>query len=242
MKTLLRTLPLFALLAVPTVSLVGCSPDADADLDVDSLPLYSVDDEKADKAGNTTQVVWVRPLPGPVACIIPPCPTAEVRQVNSTNVEPIYRFDWRGLKLSAAQVKDAEAQRDNMLLSGKYTKATAYGQQVTVLQVSRAGVQVSNASSDNFDSDRYYSVKANSTVCVMEPCPTLTAQPLGQPTSAAVTWTGVDLKRLQLTQAQATALASELKAGTVTLSVTSTPRQVAQVSQAFRPFGSPTLK
>jgi hypothetical protein len=242
MKTLLRTLPLFALLAVPTVSLVGCSPDADADLDVDSLPLYSVDDEKADKAGNTTQVVWVRPLPGPVACIIPPCPTAEVRQVNSTNVEPIYRFDWRGLKLTAAQVKDAEAQRDNMLLSGKYTKATAYGQQVTVLQVSRAGVQVSNASSDNFDSDRYYSVKANSTVCVMEPCPTLTAQPLGQPTSAAVTWTGVDLKRLQLTQAQATALASELKAGTVTLSVTSTPRQVAQVSQAFRPFGSPTLK
>lgn len=242
MKTLLRTLPLFALLAVPTVSLVGCSPDADADLDVDSLPLYSVDDEKADKAGNSTQVVWVRPLPGPVACIIPPCPTAEVRQVNSTNVEPIYRFDWRGLKLSAAQVKDAEAQRDNMLLSGKYTKATAYGQQVTVLQVSRAGVQVSNASSDNFDSDRYYSVKANSTVCVMEPCPTLTAQPLGQPTSAAVTWTGVDLKRLQLTQAQATALASELKAGTVTLSVTSTPRQVAQVSQAFRPFGSPTLK
>jgi hypothetical protein len=242
MKTLLRTLPLFALLAVPTVSLVGCSPDADADLDLETLPLYSVDDEKADKAGNSTQVVWVRPLPGPVACIIPPCPTAEVRQVNSTNVEPIYRFDWRGLKLSAAQVKDAEAQRDNMLLSGKYTKATAYGQQVTVLQVSRAGVQVSNASSDNFDSDRYYSVKANSTVCVMEPCPTLTAQPLGQPTTAAVTWTGVDLKRLQLTQAQATTLASELKTGSVTLSVTSTPRQVAQVSQAFRPFGSPVLK
>lgn len=242
MKTLLRTLPLFALLAVPTVSLVGCSPDADADLDLETLPLYSVDDEKADKAGNSTQVVWVRPLPGPVACIIPPCPTAEVRQVNSTNVEPIYRFDWRGLKLSAAQVKDAEAQRDNLLLSGKYTKATAYGQQVTVLQVSRAGVQVSNASSDNFDSDRYYSVKANSTVCVMEPCPTLTAQPLGQPTTAAVTWTGVDLKRLQLTQAQATTLASELKTGSVTLSVTSTPRQVAQVSQAFRPFGSPVLK
>lgn len=242
MKTLLRTLPLFALLAVPTLSLVGCSPDADADLDLETLPLYSVDDEKADKAGNSTQVVWVRPLPGPVACIIPPCPTAEVRQVNSTNVEPIYRFDWRGLKLSAAQVKDAEAQRDNMLLSGKYTKATAYGQQVTVLQVSRAGVQVSNASSDNFDSDRYYSVKANSTVCVMEPCPTLTAQPLGQPATAAVTWTGVDLKRLQLTQAQATSLASELKTGSVTLSVTSTPRQVAQVSQAFRPFGSPTLK
>lgn len=242
MKTLLRTLPLFALLAVPTLSLVGCSPDADADLDLETLPLYSVDDEKADKAGNSTQVVWVRPLPGPVACIIPPCPTAEVRQVNSTNVEPIYRFDWRGLKLSAAQVKDAEAQRDNMLLSGKYTKATAYGQQVTVLQVSRAGVQVSNSSSDNFDSDRYYSVKANSTVCVMEPCPTLTAQPLGQPATAAVTWTGVDLKRLQLTQAQATSLASELKTGSVTLSVTSTPRQVAQVSQAFRPFGSPTLK
>lgn len=242
MTTLLRTLPLFALLAVPTVSLVGCSPDADADLDVDTLPLYSVDDEKADKAGSTTQVVWVRPLPGPVACIIPPCPVAEVRQVNSTNVEPIYRFDWRGLKLTSAQVKDAEAQRDSMLLSGKYTKATAYGQPVTVLQVSRAGVQVSNASSDNFDSDRYYSVKANTTVCVMEPCPTLSAQPLGQPTTNAVTWTGVDLKRLQLTQAQSMTLINELKAGSVTLSVTSTPKNVAQVSQAFRPFGSATLK
>lgn len=242
MKTLLRTLPLFALLAVPTASLVGCSPAEDADLDLDTLPLYSVEEEKADKAGSTTQVVWVRPMPGPVACIIPPCPMAEVRQVNSTNVEPIYRFDWRGLKLTAAQVKDAEAQRSNMLLSGKYTKATAYGQPVTVLQVSRAGLQASAASSDNFDSDRYYSVKANNTVCVMEPCPTLTAQPLGQPVTSAVTWTGVDLKRLQLSQGESTTLLNEIKAGSVTLSVTATPKQVAQVSQAFRPFGAPTLK
>jgi len=242
MKTYLRPLPLLALVAAPAASLMGCSPDADADLDLDTLPQYSVEDEKADKAGSTTQVVWIRPLPGPVACIMPPCPTAEVRQVNSTNVEPIYRFDWRGLKLTAAQVKDAEAQRDGMLMSGKYTKATAYGQTVTVMQVSRAGLQVSNASSDNFDSDRYYSVKANTTVCVKEPCPTLTAQPLGGPATSAVNWTGVELKRLQLSQAESATLLSEIKAGNVTLSVTSTPNQVAQVSQAFRPFGSPTLK
>mgnify|MGYP001269021787 FL=1 len=85
-------------------------------------------------------------------------------------------------------------------------------------------------------------MKANNTVCVKEPCPTLTAQPLGGPATSAVNWTGVELKRLQLSQAESATLLSEIKAGNVTLSVTSTPNQVAQVSQAFRPFGSPTLK
>ena len=240
MKTLSRTVILFAALAAPATALVGCAPDADADLDIDSLPLYSADDEKADNT-SSSQVAWVRPLPGPIACIIPPCPTAEVRTVNSSTVEPIYRFDWRGMKLTAQQVKDAEAQRGNMLISGKRTTATAYGQKVTVLQVSRASVQVSDKSSDNFDSDRYYSVKANTTVCVKDPCPTLTAQPLGQ-TTAPSQWTGVDLKRLEISQGQSATLMNEIKAGTVYLSVTSAQNQVAQVSQAFRPFLAPPLR
>lgn len=241
MKTLLRTVTLFAALVAPTTALVGCAPDGDADLDLDALPLYSVDDEKADNA-SSSQVVWVRPLPGPIACIIPPCPTAEVQQVNSSSVEPIYRFDWRGLKLTAQQVKDAEAQRANMLISGKRTTATAYGQKVTVLQVSRANVQVSDKSSDNFDSDRYYSVKANTTVCVKDPCPTLTAQPLNQPKASPSQWTGVDLKRLELSQGQSATLINEIKAGSVYLSVTAAQNQVAQVSQAFRPFLAPPLR
>ncbi len=240
MKTLSRTVILFAALAAPATALVGCAPDADADLDIDSLPLYSADDEKADNT-SSSQVAWVRPLPGPIACIIPPCPTAEVRTVNSTTVEPIYRFDWRGMKLTAQQVKDAEAQRGNMLISGKRTTATAYGQKVTVLQVSRASVQVSDKSSDNFDSDRYYSVKSNSTVCVMDPCPTLNAQLLGKSTAPSQ-WTGIDLKRLELSQGQSATLMNEIKAGTVFLSVTSTQNQVAQASQAFRPFLAPPLR
>lgn len=239
MKTLFRTVALFAALVAPATALVGCAPDADADLDLDSLPLYSVDDEKADNT-SSNQVFWVRPLPGPIACIIPPCPTAEVQQVNSSNVEPIYRFDWRGMKLSAQQVKDAEAQRSNMLISGKRVTATAYGQKVTVLQVSRASVQVSDKSSDNFDADRYYSAKA--VTCVKDPCPMLTAQPLGQPVTSAAQWTGVDLKRLELSQGQSTTLINEIKAGSVYLSVTSTLNQVAQVSQAFRPFLAPPLR
>ena len=241
MKTLARTVTLFAALVAPTMALIGCAPDADADLDLDSLPLYSVDEEKADSA-SSSQVVWVRPMPGPIACIIPPCPTAEVRQVNSSSVEPIYRFDWRGLKLSAQQVKDAEAQRANMLISGKRTTATAYGQKVTVLRVSRASVQVSDKTSDNFDADRYYTVKSNTTVCVTDPCPTLTAQLLNQPKASPSQWTGVDLKRLELSQSQSAALQSEIKTGSVYLSVTAAQNQVAQASQAFRPFLAPPLR
>lgn len=242
MKTLLRTVSLLASLAAPAALLVACGSDSNSDLDLESLPLYSVEDEKADKAGSTASVVWVRPLPGPIACIVPPCPVAEVRKVNSSDAEPIYRFDWRGLKLTDEQVKQADAKRADMLLSGKFTSTTAYGQKVTVLQVSRANLQVSARSSDNLDGDRYFSVQSNKTVCVKEPCPTLTATPLNLPNTPASTWTKVDLSRMELTTSQANALNDEIKAGSVYLSVTSAQNQVAQVSQAFRPFTAATLR
>lgn len=234
-STVVRMFALASLALSPV--LAGCG---EGELELDTLPLVTEEDEKADTTAGTTYL-FIRPLAGRIACFAPPCATAEARQVNSTKTELVYKFDWRGLKLSEEQVAQMEAQRATMLLSGKYTRSTAFGQPVKVFQVTRAAVPVSASSTDNLDVDAYYQVKANATVCVSDPCPSMDAQKLGS-TAASTKWTSVDLGQLRVPQTVGAGLVSEIRAGKAFLSVSNVANQVANVTQVFRPHNAPTLR
>ena len=103
---------------------MGCSPDADADLDLDTLPQYKASKtKKADKAGSIDAGGLVNlPARWPASCR----PVRRRKCVRSTapNVEPIYRFDWR-TKLTAAQVRMRRRSATSLLACR--TKTTAYG-------------------------------------------------------------------------------------------------------------------
>jgi len=242
MRKLLRaaSLSLSLVSSLSASLLVGCG--SDEDLSLDSLPVVTTEDEKSDKAGSPS-FYWVRPSATPIYCIKAPCATTEVRQVNTPFAQLIYKFDWRGLKLSSADQMTAESQRSSMLLYGKYTSATAFGEKVTVFQVTRASLQVSDITSDDFKNDSYYSVKALTTPsCTSGTCPTLVATMLGNGVVGPIQLVGADLSRLSQDPTLQNSLAGELKAGTAYMSVTGIKSLVANVSQVFRPFGAPPLK
>lgn len=220
--------------------LIGCGDAVEeADLDLESLSVVTPEDEKSDNP-SAPSFFWVRPTAGTIACFAPPCARAEVRHVNMPEAQLIYKFDWRGLKLTAQQKADAEAQVPNLLIYGKYTAAKAYGKPVTVLQVTRANLAASTASSDNVN-DSYYSIKETSTPCMGGTCPTLTATMLGNGVVGPLQIQSVDLSRLSADPTFQSSLTSEFKAGTAYVSITGIRNSVANVSQAFRPLSAPPL-
>lgn len=225
--------------AALTLSLgAGCGPQDD-DFSLDTLPEAS-EDEKAD---SSVKYAWVRPSTFPIVCFRQPCATHQVREVNAGGTTKlIYAFDWRSMKLSAAQIADAEAGIGSLLVYGRYTTVQVKGEAMTVLQITRALAPTSAKSNDNVGSDRYYAVTASNAVCVADPCPTLSAQALGPAGGSADMWNKADLARLQLSATAEATLVSELKAGKANLAVTGISAQVAKVSQAFRPITAAPLK
>lgn len=215
----------------------GCGPDED--FDINSLP-EATEDDKADTTGSP--LVWVRPSNFPIVCIRPPCATAQVQEVNGGKARLIYKYDWRALKMTAAEVKDAEANASKMLLTGRYASVKVMGESVTVLQLTRANTALSDKSSDASDKDRYYSVKADTTMCPQQPCPTMIAQQLGVNTLIADKWYTLDMSRLALVGQQESALMTELKAGKGYVSVVGTDGMVTKIGQVFRSLKSPALK
>lgn len=237
MNTLLRFASIGLFLAAPLFTACGDGED----VDLDSIPVVTTDDEKSDKPGSPT-FFWVRPQPGPIACIRPPCPTAQVRQVNVSDVQAIYKFDYRGLKLSSTDQATLDAGRSSMLLYGKYTSATAYKEQVTVFQVTRANQLLATSGFDDIENDKYYSVKATTVPCTGGTCAQYEAAMLGNFIVGPVQLLDIDLGRLQLPAPVAAALASEFKAGTDFISVSDITAKVANATQAFRPFGAAQLR
>lgn len=240
MNTLFRAATLS--LSLSASLLIGCGNPADeADLDLETLPVVTPEDEKSDNP-SAPSFFWVRPSGAAIACIVAPCPRAEVRTVNQPDTQMVYKFDWRGLKLTTQQKADAEAQVPNMLMYGKYTSTTAYGKKVTVLQVTRANVAASDATSDNVGNDSYYSIKESATPCMGGSCPTLVATMLGNGFVGPLQIQSADLSRLSADPTFQSSLNGEFKAGTAYVSITGIRNSVASVSQAFRPLNAPPLK
>lgn len=215
----------------------GCGPQDD-EFSLDSLP-EATEDEKADSTG---KYAWVRPSAFPITCIRQPCASHQVREVNGTNTQLVYLYDWRALKLTTTQTDDADAKAPSMLLYGRYTPVKVLGETMTVFQVTRALAPASTKTADRFGVDRYYSVAASGTVCVKEPCPTLAGQALGVRAGSPDMWNRADLRRLQLSTTAEDALVAELRSGKAYLAVTGVTAQVADVSQAFRPFTAAALR
>jgi hypothetical protein len=238
MNVLLRA----ALPLTLSCSLFAACGSEGEDLDLETLPVVNPGDEKSDSTSSPT-FFWVRPTATSIACIAPPCPKAEVTQVNTPNAQPIYKFDWRGLKLTSAQQKETESQLGSLMLLGKLTTATAYNQKVKVLQVTRATQKWSVGASDDPRNDQYYSVKAiNNPSCSGMDCPTLEINMLGNGIVGPIQITSANLNKLSQSQTTKDALVNELKAGTAYISTTSIKNLVANVSEVFRPLGAAPLK
>jgi hypothetical protein len=234
MGTLLRTLAL-GLAFSATIS--GCGTDVE-DTDIDSLPIVTEDD-KADTTGS--QLVWVRPSSFPVYCFAPPCATKQVAEVNTGEARLIYKYDWRALKLTSTEQVTADANHFNMMLRGRYNTVKVSGQNMTVLQISRANMKVSTTSDDNPEKDGFYLTREAQ--CTKQPCQAVTAE-LVNKTGSPEVWPSVDLSRLGLsTTAQASLLAEmQDKTGQVYVSQSTTPAGSKQISQAFRSIKAPALK
>jgi hypothetical protein len=240
MNTLFRAATLS--LSLSASLLIGCGDASEeADLDLESLPVVTADDEKSDNP-SAPSFFWVRPSGGEIHCLAAPCPRAEVRHVNMSDTQFIYKFDWRGLRLTPQQKADAEAQASSMLIYGKYTSGTAFGKPVKVLQVTRANLAASDASNDNVGSDSYYSVKESSTPCMGGSCPTLLVTMLGNGIVGPLQLQSADLSRLSPDPTFQSTLTGEFKAGTAYISITGIKDSVASVSQAFRPLSAPPIK
>ncbi len=234
MGTLLRTLALGITFAA-TVS--GCGQGAD-DTDIDSLPIVTEDD-KADTTGST--LVWVRPSAFPIYCIGYPCATKQVSEVNGGEGRLIFKYDWRALRLTSTEQTTAEANHFNMMLRGRYNTVKVSGQNMTVLQISRAHTKVSTTSDDNPEKDGFYLTKE--APCSKQPCAVVSAE-LVNKTATPELWQTVDLSRLGLGTSQQQSLLAEMqdKTGQVYVSQATTPTGSKQISQAFRSIKAPALK
>ena len=240
MKTYLRTLPHFAPLSRSRRFPDGLFARRGCRSRSDTLPQYSVEDEKADKAGKHDAGGLIRPRPArwPASCRPSDGGSASGQQ-HQRRADSSFRLARPQADRGAGQ-GCGRRSATACCCPAKYTKATAYGQKVTVMQVSRAGLQVSNASSDNFDSGPLLLGQGQHHGLRQEPCPTLTAQPLGGPATSAVNWTG---------RAEATAA---LQAEARRCSARSRRQRHAQRhldaesggagQPGLPPFGSPTLK
>lgn len=213
----------------------GCGQDEDT-IDLSDVPIAS--DEKADVYVPGSGYTWVRPSGGTIACIRPPCPKATIDDVNQGKTELAYAFDWRTLKLGAAEQANLEAKVGTMLLYGKYATAKMRGEPVQIYQVTRANPRVSEQSQDKPDSDRYYMVKQTDPACSQPPCG-YTALLMNQPVKEQ--WTDMDLARLGLPQNALQVLVSELKKGSAYVSIQKPSVMPVVVTEAFRPHNATTL-
>lgn len=228
--TTLRTLALATALVTSGLFANGCGNE---EYDENSLPEVTEADEKADKTG--ASFVWVRPGAFTIQCLREPCSTIMASEVNTGNQQLVYAIDYRALKLSAAQKKNAEENRGKTFLYGKYTKTTVSGEAVSVLQVTRGYQAASERTSDNPAKDLYFGGKTNATVCVTDPCTTIDVQQLNSSTTAPTTWSKLDLKSLGVSTSAETTIVSEFRANTAYVSVTGAiTGGVAKISQVFR--------
>jgi hypothetical protein len=235
--TTLRTLALATALVTTSLFQVGCGTE---EYDENSLPEVTEADEKADTTGAT--FVWVRPGAFTIQCFRDPCSTIMASEVNGAKQQLIYAIDYRALKLSAAQKKNAEDNRGKSFLYGKYTKTTVRGEAVSVLQVTRGNMAASERTSDTPTKDIYFGGKTSATVCVTDPCTTIDVQQLNSTTTASTTWSKLDLSKLGVSTSAESAIQSEFRANTAYVSVTGAiTGGVAKISQVFRDFKAAPL-
>lgn len=227
-----KTLPLLQVGALSSLLLMACGT-AD-DFDFSTLPVASEDD-KSD-AASRSPLTWTRPSAYTVVCVRHPCATHMTFDVNTAASHLVYAYDFRALKLSSGDERNAQAQAASMLLYGRYTSVKVAGEPMEVYQVTRANMRVSDKS-DQPETDRYYSTKAATTSCPQAPCNGLSAQRLNMPTGQPELWSGVDLSGLGLSQRGLQTLQDELAAGKAYVS-TSGPTKPTSVpiGQAFRPL------
>lgn len=223
-----------ALLGAP-----GCGTE-DEGFNLDSVLLASEDD-KADKAQGTSPLTWTRVSSAQIRCITAPCPTAILHDVNVGVTQFVYQLDWRAMHLSKTDQQAADSNASKMLLYGRYTPVTVMGQKMSIFQITRANLRVSERTTDNPETERYYRLQGVDGSCPQAPCPMQwRAIRLGQDTQSEV-WTSLDLKRLGLAPSAEQTLRTELAAGQAYLSVSDVTGQAAQASQAFRPLKAEPL-
>jgi hypothetical protein len=215
------------------VSASGCGTEDDFDLS--SLPEVTEDD-KADKTGNP--LVWIRPSAFKLYCFRQPCADKQVVEVNGGATRLVYKYDWRSLRLTKAEQEDAEKNAGSMLLYGRFTTVKVSGEDMAVLQMTRANKPVSTTSSDQPTNDSYLVTKTPSPAsCTTPPCPLLEGTLLNpKGTVAPNLWQGLDTSRLGLNKTDEGALLDDLKAGKAYVSVSGVSKDTARISQAFRPL------
>ena len=234
-----KTLRFLQLSALSSFLLAACGTQDDFDLS--SLPVTSEDD-KSDAAAKNP-LTWSRPSASMVVCIRHPCATNMVFDVNTAAGHLVYAYDWRSLKLSQGDERNATAHASSMLLRGRYTSVKVAGEDMQVFQVTRANMRVSEALVDSPETDRYYSTKAATTGCPQGTCNGLAATRLNLANPQPEIWTGADLSKLGLTQQAATKLQEELAAGTAFVSTNGQAKDgIVPIGQAFRPLKAGPLQ
>ncbi len=233
-----KTLRFLQLSALSSLLLAACGTQDDFDLS--SLPVTSEDD-KSDAAGKSP-LTWARPSASSVVCIRHPCATNMLFDVNTAAGHLVYAYDWRALKLSQGDERNADTQAKNMLLRGRYVSVKVAGETMEVYQVTRANMRVAELT-DSPETDRYYSTKAASTGCPQAPCNGLAATRLNMPTQQPELWTGADLGKLGLSQKGVAKLQEELAAGTAYVSTSGQAKDgIVPIGQAFRPLQAGPLQ
>lgn len=236
----MRTITFFLSMGLLTSALVtatGCGQEDDS-LDLSDVPIVS-EDEKTDViSASGSRFMWVRPNSTDIRCVRPPCPTAILDDVNMATSELSYGFDWRALKLSAADQASLAANASKLLLYGKYTTAKMSGESVQIYQVTRANPRVSEQSRDNTELDGYFTVQATNPTCSQPPC-TYSAMLMNR--SSRAQWTDVDLSRLGLPQNARQMLVSELQKGSAYVSIELTTAMPVVVTEAFRSYNAAPL-
>lgn len=216
-------------LGISTFGAAGCGTEEEFDLS--ALPEVTEDD-KADKTGSP--LVWIRPSAFKLYCFRQPCADKQVVEVNGGATRLIYKYDWRSLKLSAADLDAAERNAGTFLVYGRYATVKVSGEDMTVLQMTRAYKPVSTTSTDQPTSDSYLGTKAPDPSCTA-PCPVLEGTLLNpKGTVAPNAWQALDTARLGLSKTDEGTLLSDLKASKAYVSVSAVNKDTARVSQAFR--------
>jgi len=217
------------LVAATSLMTTGCG--ADSELDLSQLPIVSEDGLEPG------ELTWTRPSSTQINCVRAPCPTYMVYNVNTSESELVYAFDWRALQVSSDEATKLTSSVSQMLLYGRYAQSQAFGESVQVFQVTRADVRVSQKSVDSPLSDRYYEVRS-ADICTQQSCPQLLAVPLNQIPSQSELWSGMDLSRLGLDQEAQAVLLDEIKSGRAPVSTADPKAMPVALTEAFRPYKS----
>jgi hypothetical protein len=218
----------------------GCGAEEE-DFNLDSL-LAASEDEKADKPQGTSALTWTRVSSSMLNCIRFPCPSTILNDVNAGVTQFVYQLDWRALNLSREDQKSAQDNASKMLLYGRYTPIRVKGEPMRIFQITRANLRVSNSTTDNAETDRYYQLQGIDGQCPQAPCPISWRATLLGRNAQPEAWTGINVKRLQLAPTAEQSLLAELKKGQAYLSVSHMIGEEAQASQAFRPLKAEPLR